>query len=128
MHTLWRGPLRVISHDLAEYTLLDLITDKQIVYHMTQLKPFNFDPLVTNPTDIARRDYLEFFIEDILDMKGNISQYGSLQFKVKWLNYPHENNTWEPWKNLRKAEKLHQFLILKNLQHLIPREFRLDYV
>ena len=128
MHTLWRGPLRVISNYFAEYTLLDLVTDKQIKYHMTQMKPFHFDPMKTNPTDIARRDYLEFFIEEILDMEGNISQYGTLRFKVKWLNYPQENNTWEPWKNLRKAEKLHRFLIAKNLKHLIPREFRLDYV
>ena len=95
---------------------------------MTQIKPFHFDPMRTNPTDIARRDYLEFFIEEILDMEGNISQYGTLRFKVKWLNYPQESNTWEPWKNLRKAEKLHRFLMAKNLQHLIPREFRLDYV
>ena len=64
---------------------------------MTQIKPFHFDPMKTNPTDIARRDYLEFFIEEILDMEGNISQYGTLRFKVKWLNYPQENNTWELW-------------------------------
>ena len=128
MHTKWRGPLKVISNTLAEYTLLDLVTDKQIVYHMTQLKPFVFDPMKTDPTDIARRDYLEFFIEDILDVKGDISSYGTLKFHVKWLNYPHENNTWEPWKNLRKAEKLHRFLITKNLKHLIPREFKMDYV
>ena len=95
---------------------------------MTQLKPFVFDPMKTDPTDIARRDYLEFLIEDILDMKGDISSYGTLKFHVKWLNYPHENNTWEPWKNLRKAEKLHRFLITKNLNHLIPREFRQEYV
>ena len=44
---------------------------------MTQLKPFVFDPMTTDPTDIARRDYLEFFIEDVLDMKGDISSYGT---------------------------------------------------
>ena len=128
IHTLWRGPFRVVSNYFAEYTLLDLVTDKHVKYHMTQLKPFHFDPMRTDPIDIARRDYLEFFVEEILDMTGNISQYGTLKFHVKWLNYPQECNTWEPWKHLRKTEKLHRFLIRKNLKHLIPRQFKLDYV
>lgn len=95
---------------------------------MTQLKPFVFDPLRTDPLDVARRDYLEFFIEEVIDMEGNVRNYGSLKFHVKWLNYPPEKNTWEPWKHLRKADKLHLFLIQKNLRHLIPPEFRMNYV
>ena len=43
MHTLWRGPMRVVSHNFAEYTLLDLVTHKEKLYHMTQLKPFHFE-------------------------------------------------------------------------------------
>jgi hypothetical protein len=101
MHTLWRGPMRVVSHNFAEYTLLDLVTGKEKWYHMTQLKPFRFDPTHVDPTDIARRDYLEFLIEDILDMKGNIRAYKSLTFHVKWLNYTYEHNTWEPWTHMR---------------------------
>ena len=128
MHTLWRGPFRVLSNKKGEYTLLNLITQKDVRYHMSQLKPFLFDPLHTDPSDVARRDYLEFFIEEIIDIRGQTSSYGTLEFEVKWLNYPSENNTWEPWKNLRRTDKLHEFLIRKNLRHLIPREFRLDYV
>ena len=128
MHTLWRGPLRVLSNKKGEYTLLSLITLKDVKYHMSQLKTFLFNPLHTDPTDVARRDYLEFFIEEIIDMRGNISSYGALEFEVKWLNYPSESNTWEPWRSLRKMDKLHKFLISENLRHLIPIEFRLDYV
>ena len=127
MHTLWRGPMRVVSNDLSEYTLRDLVTHKELKYHLTQIKPFHFDPILIDPTEIARRDYLEFFIEEILDMHGDIKLLRSLTFHVKWLNYPHESNTWEPWVNIRKAEKLHKFLILKNLRHLIPREFKANY-
>ena len=56
MHTKWCGPLKIISNTLAEYTLLDLVTDKETIYHMTQLKSSVFDPMKTDPTDIARRD------------------------------------------------------------------------
>ena len=128
MHTHWRGPLRVLSNNRGEYKLLNIISLKEVRYHMEQLKTFVFDPLHTDPVDVARRDYLEFFIEEVIDIRGNISSYGTLEFEVKWLNYPSDKNTWEPWSNLRKTEKLHRFLILKNLRHLIPREFRLDYV
>ena len=127
MHTLWRGPMRVVSHNFAEYTLLDLVTHKKKLYHMTQLKPFHFDPAHVDPTDIAGRDYLEFFTEDILDMKGNIRAYKSLTLYVKWLNYTHEHNTWEPWTQMRKSQKVHEFLIKKNLKHLIPREYIANY-
>ena len=128
IHTLWRGPLRVLSNKKGEYTLLNLITLKDVKYHMSRLKTFLFNPLHTDQTDVARRDYLEFFIEEIIDMRGNISSYGALEFEVKRLNYPIESNTWEPWRSLRKTDKLHNFLISKNLRHLIPREFRLDNV
>lgn len=127
MHTLWKGPMRVVSNVLDEYTLLDLIQNKEKKYHLSQIKPFNFDPAKVDPTDIARRDYLEFFIEDILDMTGNIRTLSTLKFKVKWLNYPQANNSWEPWRNVRKAQKVHEFLIQKNLKNLIPREFIANY-
>ena len=90
---------------------------------MTQLKPFHFDPAHVDPTDIARRDYLEFFIEDILDIKGNIRTYKSLTFHVD----THGHNTWEPWTHMRKAQKVHEFLIKKSLKLLIPREFIANY-
>ena len=72
MHTLWRGLLRVLSNKKGEYTQLNLITLKNVKYHMSQLNAFLFNPLHTDPTDVARRDYLEFFIEEIIDMRGNI--------------------------------------------------------
>jgi transposase InsO family protein len=127
MHTLWLGPMRVVSNVLDEYTLLDLVTNREKRYHLSQMKEFIFDPKRVNPTDIARRDYLEFFIEDILAMSGNTRAIGSLKFHVKWLNYPQESNTWEPWKHMRKAEKVHEFLIQKGLRKLIPSEFQANY-
>ena len=35
------------------------------------MKPFIYDPLHTNPQDVARRDYLEHFVEAVLDHRGN---------------------------------------------------------
>jgi hypothetical protein len=45
LHTVWRGPMRVIKNTRGEYTLLDLTTNKEKKYHSTQLKQFHFDPM-----------------------------------------------------------------------------------
>ena len=60
-------------------------------------------------------------------MKGKIRAYKSLTFHVKWLNHTHEHNTWEPWTHIHKVQKVHEFLIKKNLKHLIPRKFITNY-
>jgi transposase InsO family protein len=127
LHTLWRGPFRVLSNTGSQYSLLDLITGKEKLYHVTQLKAFHFNPLKTDPVDVARKDYLEFFIESIIQLDGSFDKLATLRFKIKWLGYDETHNTWEPWKNLRKTTALHQFLIAKQLRHRIPKEFQSLY-
>ena len=124
LHTLWRGPLKVVKNEGSQYTLLDLITSKEIEYHVTQLKAFHFHPSKTDMVDIAKKDYLEFFIESIIKFEGDFTKLNSLKFEVKWLGYDETHNTMEPWKNLRKATALHKFLIEKKLRHRIPKEFQ----
>jgi hypothetical protein len=79
LHTKWRGPLKIISNDGSEYLLYDLITHKEKPYHISDMKPFRFDPLKTDPIDIARRDYLEFFVEKVLSMTGDKTKVKTLQ-------------------------------------------------
>jgi hypothetical protein len=92
-----------------------LITGKQKPYHVSDLKPYVFDPLNTDPLDIARKDYLEFFIEKILAMSGDIKKVSTLDFHVKWLGYDDAFNLWLPWRDLRKTEILHSYLRRNNL-------------
>jgi len=124
LHTMWKGPLRVISNDKSEYLLLDLITNKEKPYHASDIKTFMFDPLLLDPIDIARRDYLEFFVQDVLEMKGDPSRVTTLHFLIKWLGYDDTYNTWEPWKNVRDVERLHQYLREHNLSKIVPKKFR----
>jgi len=82
LHTVWKGPMRVISNILNSYTLKDLINHKDKIYHVTDLKVFNFDPTKTNTQDVARKDYLEFFIEKILNHRGDKNKSGKLEFLI----------------------------------------------
>ena len=123
LHTFWRGPMRVISGNNSRYKLYDLVTHKETTFHTSDMKPFLFDPALTDPLDVARRDHMEFFVEAILDHRGNIKRKTTLEFYVKWLNYPDNENSWTPYSHLRDTDQLHEYLRSKNLQRLIPKKF-----
>jgi Chromo (CHRromatin Organisation MOdifier) domain len=124
LHTHWRGPMKVVSGSDSRYLLYDLITHKQKVYHVSDMKPFIYDPAVTTPLDVARRDYMEFFVETIIDHRGNIKRKTDLEFLVSWLGYDDRDNSWEPYSNLRDTGKLHDYLTQNNIRQLIPAKFR----
>ena len=77
------------------------------------------DPLRVEPLDVARHDYMEFYIENIRDLQRKTS----LEFLVRWLGYTDEHNSRTSYANLRDTEKLHEYLTSNNLQGLIPRKF-----
>ena len=124
LHTKWKGPLRVISNNLSHYKLLDLITNKEKNYHITDLKAFFFDPTIHDPLDIARKDYLEFFVEKVLAHKGDPRRKKSLEFQIQWLGYDSTYNSWEPWHNFRDVECLHDYLKNNDMSFLIPKKFK----
>ena len=37
--------------------------------------------------DVARRDYMEYFVDKILQHRGNPKKSSSMEFEVSWLNY-----------------------------------------
>jgi hypothetical protein len=74
--------------------------------------------------DVARRDYLEFFVEKILDMTGDVKKVSTLSFLVKWFGYDKTYNTWERWKNVRITDKVHLYLRANNMKKLIPKNSR----
>ena len=124
LHTKWLGPMKIIGHQNSEYWLLDLITQKEKLYHAQHMKKFNFDPLHVDPADVARRDYLEFFVNEIIDHRGNPRLLTTMEFLVKWTGYAEQHDSWEPYGNLRKSDRLHNYLRINKLTKLIPREFR----
>ena len=126
LHPQWSGPYRVMENVAGKYKVKDLINDKDKWYHVTQLKQFKYDPEKTDPTDIARRDNSEFYVEKVLSLQGDIKKVTSLTFLVKWLGYDNADNTYEPWSGMKDNVKLHEFLIRENLKNLIPRKYFLN--
>ena len=87
------------------------------------MKPFLFDAALKDPVDIARRDNMEYFINKILQHRGNLKKKTETEFLVSWLGYAQEHNSWEPYKALRDFEQLHAYLIEHKLRFLIPQKF-----
>jgi hypothetical protein len=80
----------------------------------------------TDPTDVARHDYLEFFVERVISMTVNPKKLNSLSFMIKWVGYDVTHNSEEPWSNLRDLAILHTYLTENGLRNIIPMKFKTD--
>ena len=115
--------MKVIEGCDSRYKLLDLITLKEKEFHVSDMKPFVFDAALTDPLDVARRDNMEYFIDKILEHRGNLKKKTEIEFLVSWLGYAQDHNSWELLKALRDSEQLHAYLTEHKLRFLIPQKF-----
>ena len=104
LHSRKRGPYLVVKVHENKHTLSDLITHREYEVHITRLTPFEYDPLYSDPVEIAAKEQEEFFIEEILAHRGNNNLKSTLEFRVRWLGFDSSSDSWEPWKNLRDTK------------------------
>ena len=110
MQTYLRGPLKVLSANVNTYTLENLINHKPEQVHVTDLRPFIYDPNVVDPATVARRDIIsETPVERILDHVGDVKKRTTMEFKVRWEGQPASNDLWLDYKELRDNEFLHVY-------------------
>ena len=128
LHSNLRGPFKVISKTYRNgkgtiYTCQHLATNKLEDFHVTNLQPFNYDPQRVNPIDVALRDNENFLIDKVIKHRfiNNKAQIKSnLEFLIKFIG--EDKESWEPWKNVSKLEKVHQYCKLdKNLTKFVPK-------
>jgi hypothetical protein len=124
IHSKHRGPFQVVEKNDNTYTIQDLLTGKTHDTHISNLRPFNHDPDKVNPVHVAQFNSQEFVIDRILDHQGNRDRRGSMIFKVHWLGYGPESDSWEPYSELRDTEQLHEYLRANRMISLIPKKFR----
>ena len=123
-HANLKGPMQVVKSEGARYTVRNLVTKKLEDYHITLLREFKFDDRIVDPIKIAMCDEQFYEVEKVLEHRGSFDNKKNLFFKVKWFGYENEDNTWEPWKNLRTNVELHNYLRNNNLQAHIPKNFK----
>ena len=130
-HMLWLGPYRVVKVVNDQVTVQDVIHGRTRAIHIKATRPFNMDPDHVNPVEIRRRDTDEFTVERIIEhideTPPNVRskpRKNDLQFKVRWLGYGEQHDTWEPWDSLCNNICLHRYLHNIGLDRLIPKDQR----
>jgi hypothetical protein len=124
LHTLLRGPLRVVNHNGPIYTLQNLVTNKLEDFHVKLLHPFNYDEATVDPTEVAKHDEDYFDIIEVLQHRFTNSKErrSDLEFLLKYEG--DTDATWQPWSaDLGKNEKIHEYLNKKKMRKYIPLQY-----
>ncbi len=133
LHTPMKGPFRVVGMENDHVQIQDVLDLEGRVreVHVSACRPFNFDPARVSPTEVARRDNNEFFIEKIISHEDETPHRSKtkprkecLFFTVRWLGYGPESDTREPWSGLKDTTQLWTYLHRQGLGKLIPKDKR----
>ena len=88
------------------------------------MRPFTFDPVYTNPVDIAQQNEQEFAVAQILGHREDPQRRATMEFLVSWTDFGADQNSWEPYKALMDVDRLHDYLREHRMRSLIPKEHR----
>jgi hypothetical protein len=94
------------------YICQDIISQRQLQISKDRIKRFKIPSNITQ-SDIhalAAADHDQYVVDEIVDMKGDPKKKKSLQFLVKWKGYDNDDNTWEPYSNVRDLIALQNYL------------------
>jgi hypothetical protein len=74
-----------------------------MTFHATRLRSYYHpaDPEQLTPFEVASRDKNEYVIDYISDHSGDLKRKKSIDFKVHWFGYDDDEDTWEPYMNVR---------------------------
>ena len=117
------GPFQILQRDNNKYTVLDLVSQKEHVYHFSRLRLFNFSEYhLLTPREIALRNSLEFDVEAILDHRGDPNFRKTLQFLVKFTGYDETYNEWLSTNSVCRHPLMPQYLEkFPNLRRTVMR-------
>jgi transposase InsO family protein len=119
-----RGPYRVVNIQGSQYTIQDLVTEKNLDTHISNLSPFNYDPTKTDPMEVAMNEQGQFFVDRILDHRGDKSRRKTMEFLVQWRGLDPSYNTLEPYSELRDNEYLLDYLREHRMTSLINKKHK----
>ena len=106
----WLGPFPVerrVSAVAYRLTLPPTMSRLHPVFHVSKLAPYRTDGRCQPPPPVELDGELEYEVEKLLDKR--IRRRGRrdvVEYLIKWLNYPHEHDSWEPVTNLTHCDDL----------------------
>jgi hypothetical protein len=112
---IYRGPLEIVSKVRDDiFTLRDLISGKQMDFHVDRLRIFRnstFPNEKLSPVALAAADKDEFIVESIIDHRGSSKSKSNskLEFRIRWLGYHESEDTWLPWREVKDLKALDDY-------------------
>lgn len=112
----WRGPFLILERKNNTYICQDLLTNTPQEFDVSRLTPWEDreNPGV-DPGEVRReaalRDREEFVVDSIVDHRGNSKKKSSLEFKIRWLGYSPEEDSWIPYSEAKDLEALDVYLM-----------------
>lgn len=113
----WRGPMLVIGKDKNTYSLLDILTNKPLEMDISRLSSFVPSSRVSADNKLAMEeanllDRDEFVVQAIIDHHPNYTKKKSeYQFKIRWLGYSPDEDSWLPYAACRDLEALDDYSV-----------------
>jgi hypothetical protein len=106
-----QGSYKVVASKDSSITIEDLVDHKHLNVHITNLRPYYFNPDVIDPAIIAMHDRQEFVVEQVLAHRGDKRLRSNLEFLIKWKGFEDaSHNTWEPWSGVCNTTQLYDYL------------------
>ena len=104
-----------------------MVNTQTTTAHISQLRPFLYDPNYINPVEVAKNAGEEFEIDNIVTIRGKRGSTGKylrtgLEIKVHWLGYAEQHDTWEPFQEMKLTEKFQQYCWDNNHHYLLIPE------
>ena len=120
LHTMLRGPYKVVDKVRNEYKVQNLVTNRVETKSVFLLREFHYDATRTDPLTIALKDYEEeYLVESIEKHNGSWKNIKNMRFLVKWVGF--EERTWEPYSNLKNNEQLRDYVINMGHSHRLDK-------
>lgn len=114
--------MEVISQTGNHVTLRDIVTNEELVRHLSRLRLFNPGELdIGSLTRLALTDTNTWLVERILDHKPKSRACAKTRrkFLVKWVGFTEP--TWDTYDNLKHCQKLHEYAKqFKELKTITP--------
>ena len=128
LESYWQGPYQVKSINNSIYIVRDLISDDEYSFHIKNLKPFQYDELYIDPTDVVIKESQQIIVDSVIEHRiienGNPNHIRDYEFLLHWKNKDERFDQWTPWKEVRSNSIVHQYLKNNHMGNKIPKAFK----
>ncbi len=96
LHSVWRGPYRILAIDQFDNCTLDIPKrfNRHPVFAHDKLKLYHDNPEHKRDPIPAEPEQEQYVIDRIVDHR--MKKSGSKEYKVQWKGYDEDEDTWEP--------------------------------